>query len=708
MPLAPGSVLNNRYRIDRLLGQGGFGAVYAARDLQLDGPCAVKENLETSPAAQAQFSREARLLFNLRHPNLPRVFDHFVVPGQGQYLVMDYIEGEDLRTLLERQGGPLPLAQVLPWLVQVCDALTYMHTRTPPVIHRDIKPANIRITPEGQAVLVDFGIAKSFEASKQTSTGARALTPGFAPPEQYGAGLTDPQSDVYALGATAYNLLTGQAPPESVMLMTGAETLTPAHVLNPAIPPGVSLAISQALQCHRPQRTRSAAEFKAALLAGARQQVVAAVAPAGVAQAAPVRAPGGTVIAPAAPLSQTVSASAAEGSIPAAPARKLGPLPLAAGLALGGGLLLIGIVCVVLVVAGLLRGGSEARLTEAPGGGGLAVGTQVPEQATTPLSGFTTPVVEHPMIRYHNYQQVQKIGSFTPQAEGHPVGAVEMLWTPDSSLLALMYMTSSNTGGVAFFDRQNWQLVQNVAFTGLGIAMAISPDGTILAVGFSDQKIAMYDIASATLRSTILDRGQPDYLAFSPDGSLLAASNGTIRLYQVADAGFVNELKAEGQQTSSIVFFPKLASTSNRILASGTVQGKVILWDYQSGRDIFNWTMASDKIQSVAVAANGAQVLTASLDGTLAWHPFTIEDTVTVFKGHTRAAGYAAFNPAVDLVISGGWDCSIRIWMLDGTLLRTLQEISEQHLCRVALSPDGTLIASQYVANHDITLWGVP
>jgi serine/threonine-protein kinase len=216
MPLEPGQVLNNRYRIAKLLGQGGFGAVYRAWDLNLERACALKENLEISEEAQRQFKREALILSGLSHPNLPRVIDHFIIPGQGQYLVMDYVEGEDLQEMLESTGRPLPEAQALSWISQVCDALVYLHSQNPPVIHRDIKPANIKITPQGQAMLVDFGIAKMYDAHLQTTLGARAVTAGYSPPEQYGSGMTDPRSDIYALGATLYHLLTGQQPPESI------------------------------------------------------------------------------------------------------------------------------------------------------------------------------------------------------------------------------------------------------------------------------------------------------------------------------------------------------------------------------------------------------------------------------------------------------------------------------------------------------------
>ena len=299
MPLIPGQVLVNRYRIVRLLGQGGFGAVYRVWDMQMEGVCAVKENLDTSAEAQVQFEKEAKMLFSLRHSGLPRVFDTFVVPGQGQYLVMDYIEGEDLQELLDR-GAPLTVGQVIGWISQVCDALTYLHSHQPAIIHRDIKPANIKITPENQAVLVDFGIAKVYDPLLMTTRGARAVTSGFSPPEQYGQGRTDAQSDVYALGATAYTLLTGQVPPELVEIMSGNEAAAPpVFTLNPAVPVGASRAIENAMQLNRSGRTPSAAAFKAALTAA---PAPAPVQRAAVYTAAAVQAPAQPPIAlPAAP-----------------------------------------------------------------------------------------------------------------------------------------------------------------------------------------------------------------------------------------------------------------------------------------------------------------------------------------------------------------------------------------------------------------------
>ncbi len=273
MPLTTGQLLNNRYRIVALLGQGGFGAVYRAWDANLKVPCAVKENFDTSSSAVRQFEREASILATLRHANLPRVTDHFIVEGQGQYLVMDFIEGQDLEVMLERSSGRLPEAQVVQWLAEICDALDYLHNQEIPVIHRDIKPANIKLTPSGRAMLVDFGIAKVYNPEIRTTLGARALTPGYSPFEQYGQAPTDARSDVYALGATAYTLLTGKVPAESIARMAGAP-LEPVRTLTPEVSPVVEHAVLHALQLMPDQRFQSAREFKLALTAGSAPEPV--------------------------------------------------------------------------------------------------------------------------------------------------------------------------------------------------------------------------------------------------------------------------------------------------------------------------------------------------------------------------------------------------------------------------------------------------
>jgi len=262
--LTIGTYLHTRYRIDALLGQGGFGAVYRAWDTNLQKSCAVKENLDISETAQRQFTREASILANINHANLPRVTDHFTLSGQGQYLVMDFVEGEDLATRQAKFGPALPEEDVRIWLAQVCDALSYLHSQNPPIIHRDIKPANIRITPSGKVMLVDFGIAKVYNPTLKTTIGARAITPGFSPFEQYGSSTTDARTDIYALGATAYALLTGHDLPESISRVAGASLPAP-HILNPSIRPETERAIMRALEVLPDKRYQTIEDFKFAL-----------------------------------------------------------------------------------------------------------------------------------------------------------------------------------------------------------------------------------------------------------------------------------------------------------------------------------------------------------------------------------------------------------------------------------------------------------
>lgn len=266
MPLEINMLLKDRYRIEATIASGGMGAIYRAKDETLGILVAVKENFFTTEEFSLQFRREAIILAGLRHPNLPRVTDHFVVPGTGQYLVMDYIEGSDLRELINHQGS-LPSDIIVQIGVTICDALEYLHTRVPAIVHRDIKPGNIKITPNGKIFLVDFGLAK-FSRGEATAIGAQALTPGYAPPEQYGQG-TEPRSDLYSLGATLYVALTGNIPADGLSRMMGEAALNPIRTLNPQAPSQLAGVIEKSMMVHLEQRFQTAGEFKKALISAA-------------------------------------------------------------------------------------------------------------------------------------------------------------------------------------------------------------------------------------------------------------------------------------------------------------------------------------------------------------------------------------------------------------------------------------------------------
>lgn len=369
MTLFVGQVLqNNRYRIEALLGQGGMGAVYRAIDLNLNIPVAIKENLDASSEAQKQFGREAQILARLSHPNLPRVTDYFFIPGQGQYLVMDFIEGEDLQSMLRRLGK-LPEPQVLNWISQICDALAYLHSQPSPIIHRDIKPANIKIRSDGRAVLVDFGIAKVYDPYLSTTTGARAITPGYSPPEQYGAGRTDARSDIYALGATLYHLLTGQQPPESVQRVATNTPLPLPHDLNRDISLMAEQAILKAIEVATDRRFQNVNELRSALTQ-------------------PPRSSGGRPLtSPAAPAHPS-TAQARQTGKPAEPkSSHLIWLQILGGL----GLLVVGVL-----IAGILMAGSGqpgAALKETAQLASTATPTLLPITATFTTQPTLTPTI---------------------------------------------------------------------------------------------------------------------------------------------------------------------------------------------------------------------------------------------------------------------------------------------------------------------------
>jgi serine/threonine protein kinase/Tol biopolymer transport system component len=265
MTLERGYLLNKRYRIVEILGQGGMAAVYRAVDENLGVEVAVKENLFTTEEYARQFRREAVILANLRHPNLPRVTDHFVVEQQGQYLVMDYIEGEDLRQRMDRLGS-LPDQEVVILGVAICDALKYMHSRKPMVLHRDIKPGNVKITPSGHIFLVDFGLAKVVQGRQATTTGARAMTPGYSPPEQYGTARTDHRTDIYSLGATLYSALTDAIPEDGLARAMDQAILTPLAKRNPKTMRKLAMTIEKAMAVRPEDRYQSAEEFQEDLL----------------------------------------------------------------------------------------------------------------------------------------------------------------------------------------------------------------------------------------------------------------------------------------------------------------------------------------------------------------------------------------------------------------------------------------------------------
>ena len=271
--LSAGSTLANRYLIQEVIGVGGMSAVYRARDLHFPNIVklvAIKEmRTEASdPSVRTtmfrNFEREAHIIASLSHPAIPHIYDYFTHNDRA-YLVLEYINGENLEEILQKTQGFLPEEQVLAWAIELCDVLHYLHTRQPaPVIFRDMKPSNVMITQSGKIMVVDFGIAKIFQTGQK---GTMIGTEGYAPPEQY-RGEATPQVDVYAVGATLHHLLTGRDPRMEPPFSFHER---PVRQINPNVSPELEAIVHRAVEYEPAKRFQSVLEMKESLLAVARK-----------------------------------------------------------------------------------------------------------------------------------------------------------------------------------------------------------------------------------------------------------------------------------------------------------------------------------------------------------------------------------------------------------------------------------------------------
>jgi len=265
--ISVGSTLQGRYRVLSLISEGGMGAIYLIRDKQTKAHLALKENVGLAAAERRQFKRESRILQSLDHQNIPKYTDYFEDEHGGQFLVMEYVEGPDLGELLRRRRRPFPEKKVLVWADQLLDALQYLHIQRPPVIHRDIKPANLKLTLEGQIKLVDFGISKTYHPDRTTASGARGYTPHFAPREQYRRTVrTTARTDVYALGATLYYLLTRKLPPSAPDRTLNQTALPSIRHYNPRVSANTDQVILKAMEVSPSKRYASARAMRKALM----------------------------------------------------------------------------------------------------------------------------------------------------------------------------------------------------------------------------------------------------------------------------------------------------------------------------------------------------------------------------------------------------------------------------------------------------------
>ena len=271
--LQSGNTLQGRYLIQEVVGVGGMGSVYRARDLHFPNVVklvAVKEMINQARDPQvrqtivANFEREANILATLNHASIPRIFDYFS-HDERSYLVLEFVNGKDLEEILNNSEGPIAEEKAVSWAIELCDVLEYLHNHQPePIIFRDMKPSNVMVNQDGHVILVDFGIAKMFRMGQK---GTMIGTEGYSPPEQY-RGEASPLADIYALGATLHHLLTKRDPRIETPFTFNER---PVRKLNQAISVELEAVINTAVQYNPTERFQTAAAMKDSLTAAARK-----------------------------------------------------------------------------------------------------------------------------------------------------------------------------------------------------------------------------------------------------------------------------------------------------------------------------------------------------------------------------------------------------------------------------------------------------
>lgn len=593
------------YQVVRALGHGSFGAVYEAIDTRNpERRVAIKETFE-APTVRG-FQREFAALTNLRHPNLPRYYEMFEADGCG-YLVMEFVPGQSLDEILARQKSPLSEQLVVAYAEQLCDLLSYLHSQHPPIIHRDIKPHNIRVTPEGQIKLVDFGLFKQgIQRTRKTLHGLGTLE--YMPLEQFDwSGGTDQRSDIYSLGATLYHLLTNRYPLSAPRRMSRArDPLKPPHKLNRHVSPQVSQAVMRAMARFPQERYPSAEAFSRDLL-GRRQRYISGARAGRTLRGhtsfvhAVTWSPDGRMLASAGADRVLRIWRASDGE------------PLAC---------LEGHADRVLSVAwspdgATLASGSAdhtVRLWCAHEWGALRVlehhGDVVHGVAWSPDGDVVASACADGVLRLWPLSEEGQRSELRPDVAPR---LYSLSWRPDGQSLAAGY----GDGVVRLWHLSDPPTFDSLAgHTSYVYAVAWSPDGQILATASADSSVRLWRLAKGRLVNELQKhRNWAADLAWSPIGRVAGFSEPQHRdpvwLWRVSDGSLCTTLSGHQNYVYTVAWSP-----DGQALASGGADSTVRLWRHD-GAPIATLTGHGDWVHGVAWSPDGHSLASASLDGTV-------------------------------------------------------------------------------------------
>ena len=758
--LKDGEKLVGRYRIENQLGKGGMGAVYRAYDELKKRPVAIKEfalgylpsEAELPDANQTvvrgskpaqltrekaleQFKHEAELLVDLHHPNLPEIFDFFILGTEG-YIVMTLIEGRSLADALEANGQPFAEETVRPWILQILDALIYCHTQG--VIHRDIKPENLLLAGNDQIYLVDFGIAKPFiSGPSATTTGARAYSPGFAPTEQYaGKGGTDPRSDLYSLGAVAYCLLTCEIPTDAAERMS-EDNLPQPRSLNPSISAQMEGFILACMQLRKAERPANALVAKELLL----DDTLSFSPP------PPVKNRPQTIPTPAAParLPEEPAPRPESSKIPSKPSSipestkaplelaspfRLTPLPaetlppyvpdLADSPPRGknwGKILLFGVIgLAIFLLAWQLAPKAaqpvatvvvivEVTATPVPvvAWEATAAPTAVPPSpAPEPTS---TPIINLPVGENSSYPlrgeviRPENIGQVVELARWGKGTINQALWSPDGSQIAV-----ASSLGLYLYNAESFALV-NFIDTGVWVnTIDFSPDGETLAAGLLDGSVQLWDVWNGAMLYSL--QAAEGYsirsLAFSPDGFSFAtaSSENILKLWQSSDGSLITTYSGP----STGMRFVDFSSDGSMLVSWSRYQPEINFWELSSGTLLRTDNFNGSPIYDLTFSPNNNLLGLGNQDG--AWGMWDVSTNGSSYRIGPNADFMnvvidITFSPDGNLAAVGSYDGDIIIFSTSENIGLARFTMPGGNLRSLSFSPDGQ---SLLALNYDFTL----
>jgi eukaryotic-like serine/threonine-protein kinase len=630
--IAPKTILQNRYQIISRIGQGGMGSVYKAIDTRLHATVALKETLFTDSSMQKAFEREAKLLARLRHQALPKVIDYFF-EGNGQFLVMEYVDGDDMATRMERSGGGFPPDKIVPWVLRWADqllgALEYLHEQEPPAIHRDIKPQNLKLTPRGEIILLDFGLARGGlgDVSTVTSRGnVEGYTPNYAPLEQIRGSEPDPRSDLYSLAATLYHFLTGQKPPDALtraasLLNSQPDPLRPANELNTHVPWSVASVLHGTMSLNPENRPTNASIMRKALKeVRYNQQAAGAAGP-----TQQLGTPGSPVI------TQNLHVSAQHLTV-------TGPASEQES-----------------------KASSTSRLKFSEPAGSLlrtvTTGSQILSVAFSPDGQTVAAAGEDNAIGVWMIED----GRLLCSLEGHTNPARSIAFSPDGKYL----VSGSGDGTIRLWFVEDGAELYQAELDPIE-SVAFSPDGALIAAGGWGDAVSLFQVHDNVLEKVAdLSASFVHSVAFSPDSTMLAAGcyDTTIRLWLLEGDEWNEQKSLEGHTNFvlTVAFSP-----DGQLLASGGGGTTVRLWRTRDGRQIDTFDGHANFIHSVAFNPAGMMLATGSADNTV--RLWRVEDSAVLHTlgEHVSGVTSIAFSPDGYFLLSGSRDAKMRLWQARG------------------------------------------